>query len=198
MKGFLNFALIVFILLVANACKKSAVKPVVVTPQPLMQYLNLKDSAITFGKGASFDLNNDGEKDVLFSTLLVGDPVEQKDKKQWFISTSLSSNLPVNSAERIPVMNHPDAIPVNNFSGYTWYNAASIVLVQKTITMMLPPYWEGDWKESSHRYIPVQIIKPDGLYNGWVEVSFNTATEKLILHRSAVSLEANKEVFAGK
>jgi hypothetical protein len=181
------------------ACNKSTT-PVTPAPEPhpLMIYKNLLDSNIIFGKIASYDLNNDGEKDILFSTQLVGDPVEQKDKKQWMITSSFNTNLAVNNNEQIPLMKHLDAIPVTPFEGYAWYNASNILLSQKTITMTLPPYWEGKWKDANHSYIPVQVIKPGGVYNGWVEVSFSSANERLILHKAGMSTEVNKKVLAGK
>jgi hypothetical protein len=130
--------------------------------------------------------------------MLVGDPIEQKDKKQWLVTSSFEANLPVNSTEQIPVLRHLDSIPLNNFSGYAWYNASSIVLSQKTVPVTSPPYWEGDWKDASHRYVPIQVEKQNGLYNGWIEVSFSIDNEKLILHKTAISKEPNKGIMVGK
>jgi hypothetical protein len=184
------------VLLMAVACKKPSEPPV--QPYPSMLVKDLADSSVVFGRIASFDLDDNGEKDVLFSTQLVGDPVEQQDKKQWMVTSSFNANLPVNSTEHIPVLRYPDSIPLNNFSGYAWYNASHILLSQKTITMTTPPFWEGDWKDASHRFVPIQLKKQGGLYNGWIEVSFSTAEEKLTLHKSAVCKEANKNIVAGK
>ena len=185
------------LMVLAVACQKPCPESPVYQ-HPAMLVKDLSDSSIAFGKIASLDLDDNGEKDVLFSTQLVGDPVEQKDKKQWMVSTSFNVNLPVNATEQIPVLHHLDSIPLNNFSGYSWFNASSILLAQKTLTMTTPPFWEGDWKEASHRFIPIQLKKQDGLYNGWVEVSFSTTNEKLTLHRSAVCKVVNKGIVAGK
>jgi hypothetical protein len=186
-----------FILMMAVACKKPLPEPPV-QPHPSMLIKDLADSSVAFGRFASFDLDDNGEKDVLFSTQLVGDPVEQKDKNQWMVTTSFNANLPVNSTERIPVLRYLDNIPLNNFSGYAWYNASSILLSQKTITMTAPPFWEGDFKEASHHFVAIQLKKQDGLYNGWIEVSFSTTNEKLILHKAAICKEPNKSIIAGK
>src|SRR5678816_1449643 len=123
---------------IAMACNKPHPEPIVET-HPAMLYKDLRDSSIAFGRIASFDLDNNGEKDVLFSTQLVGDPVEQKDKQQWMVTTSFNANLPVNSTEHIPVLHYLDSIPLNDFSGHAWYNASSILLSQKTLTMTKPP-----------------------------------------------------------
>lgn len=185
------------VLATAVTCKKPLSEPPVLS-HPSMSVKDLEDSSLTFGRHASFDLDDDGEKDVFFSTQLVGDPIEQKDKRQWMVTTSFYANLPVNSAEHIPVLHYLESIPLNNFSGYAWYNASSILLSQKTLTMTKPPFWEGDWKEASHRFVPIQLKKENGLYNGWVEVSFSTANEQLTLHKVAICKEANKSIIAGK
>jgi hypothetical protein len=184
-------------LIMIVACKKSRPEPIAEAHPPML-YKELSDSSIVFGKIASFDLDNNGTKDVLFSTQLVGDPVEQKDKKQWMITTSFTTSLPVNGSEQVPRLHYLDAIPVNDFSGFSWYNASSILLVQKTYTMTTAPYWEGDWKAASHWFIPVQLKAQDGVFNSWIEVSFNTDNEKLVLHRAGICKETNKAVLAGK
>jgi hypothetical protein len=91
-------------------------------------------------------------------------------------------------------MNMSDNIPVANFGNYSWYNASGVVLVQKTITME-SSFWEGDWKDAFNRFIPIQINKRGAKYNGWIEVSFAKSEEKIILHKAAISNEANKEVM---
>ena len=111
---------------------------------------------------------------------------------------SFNTSLPVNGNENIPVLALDDVIPINNFSGYNWYNAPGIVLSQKITGVSAPAYWEGAWKDASHRFIPIQLKKNNLLYNGWVEVSFDKFQEKIILHQSAVSQQPGKSVLAGK
>jgi len=183
------------VVLIAS-CKKND-QPTPVDNKP-MTYIDLKDSAVTFSHSASYDLNGDGEKDVLFSTLLVGDPINKEDKKQWYVTSSFNASLPVEEGESIPVLNLADSIPVGNFNGYTWYNASSIILAQKVIGEVGDPIWQGDWKNAAHRFIPIQLKKTDGVYNGWIEVSFSTANEKIILHKAAISKQAGKAIAAGK
>jgi hypothetical protein len=179
------------------ACKKDPVGTPLI-PSVKMIYKNLSDSAVVFGRSASFDLDGNGEKDIFFNTMLVGDPISQQDKKQWLVISSFNTNLPVNINENIPVLNLNDSIPVADFSGYNWYNASSILLSQKIISTMSPPYWEGTWKDALHRFIPLQLKRNNSLFNGWVEVSFDKVQEKVTLHKAAVSEEPNKMVIAGK
>ncbi|HEX6333104.1 MAG TPA: hypothetical protein VFZ78_02695 [Flavisolibacter sp.] len=196
MKRVVLFAAVV--LSVFISCRKQEVPPGTVTPgHPQMRITNLGDSVVTFGKGASFNLDGLDGKDVYFGTMLVGDAVYQQDKYLWLVSTSFYASLPVNEHESIPVMQYNDSIRTADFNGYNWYNASTIVLAQKVIGTTQPPFWAGDWKEASHRYIPVQLIRPDGFYNGWVEVSFSIQQERLVLHRAAVCRVPSTTIAAG-
>jgi hypothetical protein len=190
---FLLMASAVVIFLIS--CKKTSLQPVPVN-EPEMIYADLNDSSILFNKAAVFDLNGDGQKDIYFTTLLVGDPVMQADKRQWLVMSSFYTNLPVNEEENIPVLSSEDLIPLQNFQGYNWYNASSVILAQKIVTNN-ESFWLGEWKVASHKFIPVQITKPNGIFNGWVEVSFDKNAEKLILHKAGISREANRLIKAG-
>ena len=189
-----KFALALMVII--SACSKPPVKPT--DDYPKMIYQNFSDSAVLFDRSASFDLDGNGEKDIRFSTLLVGDPLSQQDKRQWLAVCSFNTSLPVNNNESMPVLDFDNLIPINDFSGYRWYNASGIVLSQKVFSMSAPPYWEGAWKDASHRFIPIQLNKNNLFYNGWVEVSFDKMQEKIILHKSAVSEQPGKAVLAGK
>ena len=193
MKHILFFAVILNVLV---SCKKDRTDPVPDTV-PEMIYMDLKDSAIYFNKAAFFDFDGDRQKDIYFGTMLVGDPVMQADKKQWLVMSSFYTNLPVNGNENIPVLNVSDPIPVQTFPGYNWYNASSVLLTQKVITDHAGSYWLGEWRNASHQFIPFQIIRSTGLFNGWVEVSFDMDSEKLLLHKAAVSREPYRMVKAG-
>lgn len=191
------FILIIFVSLIS--CKKTPVQPEQPIEQhPQMLYKNLGDTTIAFARSASFDLDNDGSKDIYFTTLLVGDPITKQDKKQWYVQSSFYTNLPVNAAESIPMLSSHDDIPVHNFGGYAWYNASNILLAQKVLSNTEAPLWEGHWKAAQHRFIPIQINRSGKLYNGWVEISFSMTDEKVIIHRSGISKVENQAVNAGK
>jgi hypothetical protein len=59
-------------------------------------------------------------------------------------------------------------------------------------------YWEGAWKTASHHYFPFYIERNSKRFFGWIELSFSMALEKIIIHRIAVSEEAEKTIIAGK
>ena len=181
-----------------SACNKTPVNPPPPPDDPKMIYQNFSDTAVFFDRRVSFDLDGNGVWDIRFETLLDGDPLSHEDKMQWLVISSFYSNLPVDINENIPMMNLNDSIPIKDFSGYNWYNASQIVLTQKVIGISNPPYWDGTWKDASHRFIPIQLIKNNLPYNGWVEVSFDKLQEKIILHKAAVSEQPDQSVHAGK
>jgi hypothetical protein len=195
-----KIAVIFFGMLAMYACKKKQdlipIQPPVPVPPP-MTMIDLKDTAVRFNRAVILDIDNDGANDIYFTTLLVGDPVMQQDKWQWLVSGAFDTNFPVNINESLPVLALNDAVTAGVMPGYTWYNAASVLLAQKILSVAIPPYWMGDWKNVSHRYIPFQLIKATGLYTGWVEISFSTDNEKLVLHKAAVCKELNKDIRAG-
>lgn len=189
------FTLIALIILFASCKKDSILKPV--SAQPPMNYINLHDTAIGFGQMASFDLNGNGEKDVRFNTMLVGDALKHVDKKEWLVTTTINTSLPVDAYEQIPVMAVADSIPEFDFQEYHWYNASSVLLAQKVIGEAYNS-WDGVWKDASHKFIPVQVRDYRSLYNGWIEISFSTTDEKLVLHKAAICTEQGRTIKAGE
>ena len=189
--------LFLFLAIAFLSCRKTNPLPNPVKA-PEMHHIDLKDSVIAWNKAAFFDFDGNGTKDIYFATVIVGDPVYQQDKWQWVITSSFYTNLPVNAEEKIPVLIKSASIPVQNFQGFSWYNASSVILAQKIIGVAGPVYWLGDWKNAVHQFIPFQVIRQEGLFNGWIEVSFETNEEKLVLHKAAISKEANRDTRAGE
>jgi len=190
----------VMIVLSVVSCKKDSIHPGIPTvPRVEMEYFNLNNREIKGNAPGFFlDVNHDGRSDFAFTTLLVGDPINQVDKLQFLISSNIDVNLPVNGREEIPVMNKGESIVPGNFNGYQWFELSSILLVQKIISFTVPPVWEGHWRNASHKYLPYQVIVNGKRYNGWVELSVDITNEKIILHYAAISKEPDKIVKAGE
>jgi hypothetical protein len=166
-----------------------------------MEYTDLKEKAIAFKSGYWFDLDKDGQNDFGFSTLLVGDPLLERDYHQYSIVSNLYTNCQVNDNEvndneETPVLQKGDKIGPAPLEGFHWYNASHVVIAQKIIEEK-GTTWSGNWKSISHGYQPVSILKGDKTYYGWIELSFDMQNEKIILHRAAVAKEANVAVRAG-
>ena len=189
-------ALAIPVLLIAS-CKKENTNQPPPSSHPEMQYTDLKNVSIKFGQQKSIDINGDNSIDLLFSTILVGDPLFRRDKRRYYANASLDVFSLVNEGEETPILNNSDSVTIRKRPGFNWYNASSIVLAEKIIEETVPAHWEGNWKNASHNYFAVQVRKNDLLYNGWVEASFKTDTEELILHRAAIATEAGKDIRAG-
>lgn len=194
----------VYILVLAvlglGACKKDGTpgpsKPA--KPQPGMIYTDLQNRELKFQQAQVIDLNQDGTADIGFSTWYIGDPVEHEDEVLFFAGSYIHSHLLMDEANSSPVFKPGDEIPVNNYPGHAWYQVAQVEMAMKNTPASGQPYWEGAWKQVNHQYLAIQVVKEGKRYNGWIEVSFDTAGEKLVLHKAAISKEAEKAVVAGK
>ncbi|NII24358.1 hypothetical protein HB364_04680 [Pseudoflavitalea sp. X16] len=193
------YALVLAALSLAG-CKKDGApapsKPV--KPQPEMIYTDLQNRELKFQQAQVIDLNKDGAADIGFSTWYIGDPVEREDEVLFFAGSYIHSLLLVDDANGSPAFKSGDVIPVSNYPGHTWYQVAQVEMAMKNTPESGQPYWEGAWKQVSHQYLAIQVVKEGKRYNGWIEVSFDTAGEKLILHKAAICKEAEKAVVAGK
>jgi hypothetical protein len=188
------FALILAGVLVACSREPGQVEP---QPHPQMLYKDLGGIAVQFGQHFIVDIDGDNTDDLLFSTMLVGDPILKRDRRQYYLSANFDVFLSTNTLEQMPVLSDGHSITQVSLPGYSWFNASSVLLAEKIIELNGPDHWEGNWKNAQHKYIPLQIRKGQLFFNGWVEVSFDMQTEQLILHRAAVSREAGKTVRAG-
>jgi len=188
-------------MLLLAACRKDGVPPPSKTPvdkHPEMQYTDLQNTEMKVNQPRYIDLDRNGTNDIGFDTWYIGDPIEKEDEVLYFAYSYIHSNLLVGDNNNSPILNQGDTIPIGHSTPYNWYQVAQVEMARKNIGYQGPPYWELDWKQVSHKFLAVQVVRDNKRYNGWVEVSFNTAGEKLILHRAALSKEADKAVIAGK
>jgi hypothetical protein len=160
-----------------------------------MKYTNLQEATVDHLHPRSVDIDKDGINDFSFGVLLVGDPVLERDRLQFLAHSKPNTNLLNNNEDQSPVLNRLDIISKTH-SGYEWFEISAIVLAEK-ITTMAESFWEGLWKNATHKYLPVQVKKNNKFYNGWIELSFDANTEQLILHRAAISTEENRDAKAG-
>lgn len=180
--------------LLQSCSKKPPINPPAPS-HPLMAYKNLADKEVKYGQLQFVDIDGDGSNDFKFAVLLVGDPILQRDRVQFYVNSGIQRNLLNNQVDESPILAKGDSIKKIH-TGYTWWEISSIVLAEKIIENT-GNHWEGLWKDADHKYLPIQIEKNDKLYHGWIELSFNKTAEKLILHKAAVSTEEDKAVQAG-
>ena len=176
-----------------SSCRKTEVIDPVQFPD--VKYILLHDAEISSGKWKAVDVDEDGINDFNFHTLLVGDPLLQQDKLQYYAGSGIEDYLLNNELEQTPCLYKYDDISMH-LPGYEWNHISSIILAEKVTGITDPPFWRGNWKNASHRYLPFRINRNGKDFLGWIELSLNTETGKIILHRAALSTKPNVSIKA--
>ncbi|MBO9593900.1 MAG: hypothetical protein J7599_13415 [Niabella sp.] len=182
---------------IAGGCDKKKNPPVPDLPEKAIQYTDLHNRTITFGQQASVDADGNGTDDLVFRTSLVGDPINKEDKRQWRVQVQSTTRLPVNTADHIPVMPQKQPVSIQDFNGYHWSEGVAALLAEKVTNGNDQVFWRGDWMTAVHLFIPFRITRNSRFHTGWIEVSFSTDQEQLILHRAALSLKENQAIETG-
>ena len=183
-------------LLALSACHKTTIEQPAETP-PVMDYTEFNQE-ISFGQSFFVDIDQNGSKDFLFYTELVGDPILKRDYRQFHIGSSYAASLAVDSiTDETPALAKNTAISFGSPQGFNWYNASGVWLARKVIGTTEAPFWEGGWKNASHQFLAVRVDRAGLGYYGWLEVSFDSNAEKVILYRAAICREAGREIKAG-
>ena len=192
-------ALILSAIVLFTSCSKEEAKPLPPPLDPLeMDYTSLHEKEIKYAQPAAIiDLDGDNQTDLVFGVLLVGDPLEQQDKRQFRLSSGIHTNLAVNNNEQVPAMVKDEVIPLSNFNGYNWYKVSSVILVQRIENIDGIISWNGNWQGATKKYLPFQQMKNNQRFNGWIELSVDVFNEKLILHRMAISKLPETVIKAG-
>ncbi len=190
------YSIVIAALLITGCKKNNHITPIITPPHPAMQYINLHDVEAERTHAQHLDLDGDGNRDISFGVMVIGDPVLQKDILRFFVSSPDERFLLQDAADQAPVFTKGTAIgPV--MPGLYWYPVSFTTLAEKIIPVNAPPYWQGGWKNASQQYMPFYMYKAGQKFYGWVQLSLNTVTEKIILHGAAFSKEAGKEIKAG-
>ncbi|RYF84102.1 MAG: hypothetical protein EON98_09690 [Chitinophagaceae bacterium] len=181
------------ITLAAVACMKKAAEEL---PQVQMRYTNLQNQEVKANEYYHLDIDGNGTVDYTFHTYLVGDPILRHDRKQFLVSSKIETNLLTNENDESPLLYNGDVIRAK-WDSYNWFEVSSIVLAEQIIPETGKNTWRGLWKSAKHNFLPVQVLRGGAPYHGWIEISFDTVNQKLVLHKAAISMEANVEVAAG-
>jgi hypothetical protein len=195
-----HFLLLFSSLVILSACHKDHLPEPPKHPDtqfPQMLVTELNDIEVKQQQHRVLDLDKDGVTDIMFSTWLIGDPIEHEDEVLFFAASGTESALMVGDNNDSPRFSKNDIIPVTPPKGHNWYIVAQVEMALKNIGENAPPYWEKDWKEVNHKFLAIQIKRSGKSYYGWVEVSMDPANSKLILHRCAIARQADRAVKAG-
>lgn len=193
---------IIIVVISLTSCRKKTITvPTPLQPKPIveMNYTNLNNREIKYQQsGATLDVNNDNRADLFFGVHLVGDRIYAVDKRQFIVVSSINTSLAVNINEQIFPLSQSDSIKLENFNESNWYNASEIILMERNEFATGTILWRGNWVDRGKKYMPFQVYKNDQRFNGWVELTADKENEKIILHRMAISKQAEKDIIAGE
>lgn len=181
------------------SCKKNDISKSTADTNPKMEYFDIHKSLnLTTRNEILIDLDKDKKPDVLFGILYVGDFILKQDKHRFIALTTIRTSLLVNPEEETPVLDENQYIPIENTQAYNWYGASEITLIEKITPMNNPSFWIGNWRNSTLKYLPIQLTKNNKRYNGWISISTNTNNEEIRIHRVALSTLPEVSIRAGK
>ncbi|MGZ5253253.1 MAG: hypothetical protein ACXWV4_02660 [Flavitalea sp.] len=178
-------------MIILGSCKKGNDTPSNIS----VEFFDLENIVAKYQQPVVLDLTKDGRTDFSFGVLLVGDPVLQRDRYQFYVSSRVKTNLLNDANDESPMLNKGDLIALN-LEGYTWYEVSAIVLTEKIVTNQSTT-WNGRWTNANHKFLPIQIDKEGKLFNGWIELSFDKTEENIILHKAALSKTPGVSIRAG-
>lgn len=163
------------------------------------QYLNLNDTTVYYNHPVELDIDKDGERDFLASTVLIG--AATADHLQFKISSAFKNRILLEEEESPAVYDQDAVITDKDQSPYIWTAIGSALIVERVIPIDIAEnYWEGVWKNKQNKYLPIQLVKSNGsIYNGWIRISFsNDAQSKIILHDAAFCKNSKVQIKAGQ
>jgi hypothetical protein len=190
-----------FLVVLTSSCSKEKVEPPAPMPpaENKTDQIDLGNKVIPFwGRIETIDFDNDRFPELIFEIVPIGDHILKRDRWQWQIKTTRFTALPINTMnEQVPALSKGDSIRLQDFNEFEWYHGAQITLFEKIMDIQGNTWWDGNWKGATRKYLPFKILRPDGYYAGWVEISSDLDAGKGYLHRAGISKVPNKAVKAG-
>lgn len=180
-----------------SACNKPRELDRTPPPPVGMHYINLRDMEIPFNSSKAVDLNGDLQADYNFKVFYTGDAAFQKDNFFFQVDPKQQNLLLNNGQDDSPMVNSSESIG-GQYTGFGWLSQTQVTLAQKSVYSNGNITWQGLWKHASHKFVAVQLRKNNQSYFGWVELSLDGGSNRLVLHKAGVSLQPNKEVKAGE
>jgi len=165
------------------SCEERELQP------PAILYTNLNNVIAGQNKSFSLDIDQDGDSEFLFTTLLAADNLG--DHLQFVIYPARANQV-FEIAGRVGVLETDQQIaPGNPFDK----NVQPMVVKRITNSTIS---WSGDWKDVSNKFIGIRFNLHDkGYYYGWIRVSFDLTSEQFIVHDFAYRTAVNTEIMAG-
>jgi len=187
--------LMLLAILVIIACKKENNAPV---PEPTMFYQELYQAVVNINTAQVVDLDENGAREFTFSARTINDATLNQTRLEFVVIARPEGGLLMTTGTQGgKKYNKGDSIRIAAPAGANWASLTLMIMAQKVTPQAGAAYWQGEWKDASHHYLPVTIAKDGYIHTGWIELSLDIASEKLILHKAAYSLEPDKSSSAG-
>lgn len=194
MKHLVLYPFIATLLLVACNDPSSEILP----PPSTQFYKDLNDVEAGYTLPYLLDIDNDGISEYRFTTGVI---VDDSGEHLQFVVYGPRNNGVLNG-------HNQNALPlaegdIIEASGV--FSKGTEPLVVRTITPTNTVVWYGDWRNLSNRYIGIafrpssssqDIASP--VFYGWIKISFNQATEKIIIHEMGYQIIPDTPIRAGE
>jgi hypothetical protein len=153
-------------------------------------YINLQNERAGYNNSFSLDIDQDGDLEYLFTTVMVADALGDQ---LHFTIYPARSNQVFEIAGRVGVLSEDQEIaPGNPFDK----NVQPMVI--KTITDS-GVNWIGDWKEANNQFVGIRFyLRDQGYFYGWIRVSFDQSNEQFVIHDYAFMTTTNIKIRAGQ
>jgi hypothetical protein len=181
-------------------CAKEPLAPEQPRPEPVPATEKMElNKSVKFGSSTfRLDIDKDGYNDLLFGYMLVGDASLKVDRYQLITVSPLTVAMPINASEEVALLEKSQPIPMQQNTGFEWYNASSTVLFEKIVSNTAAPLFRGPLTGSTRKYLPLQVFRQGKVYNGWVEISADPEQLTVNIHSAGISKLPDRAIKAGE
>lgn len=193
--------LVPLLMLLAVSCakKKDDRIPNPNPPAPAdMTYNDLGNVTVTLNQMYPVDLDKDGVGDARFRVLASGSGSDGTVDDLYQLNPAPRHRVLLNEENRSPVYNLGDTIRFQNIAGYEWMALNVVEMAKRSVSANTPTRWEGNFTNVNRKYIAFQVSRYNSFYNAWIELTIDTAANRMILHKSGVSNISGRPVVAGR
>jgi hypothetical protein len=144
-----------------------------------------------FGKNFYLDVDKDGMKDFMFTTVYTN---EGSDIHTKYVVNALNQNeiLTVDNNTAVEESGND----VKEFGNITWKTGITELIEQ--VDNGKSHSWNGVWSGDRDQYLGIKLVKDGKSYNGWVKVSIDQQNEQAMVDGYAVNRQANAPIAAGQ
>lgn len=159
-------------------------------PAEAIVYVNLNDRAVAYNQSQTIDLDGEGQPELSFSAILAQE--NGTNQLQYRVYPLRANQVFEVAGRALKLVSGQEIAPGNPFDK----NVAPMVT---RIEQNQAVAWQGDWLDANRNYLGFSVQLQDGLRRyGWVRISFDRVSEKLILHDAAYQQQPQRALVAGQ